>query len=500
MSRRVSDLHSLAQRDTTSSHSSGYFQLPPFGHEEGPPGFDGVGDDVSDWLEKFEMITNEVYGLSNEEKCEVSIRYWTNNESLFLETLPDFQNRNWARLRSTLLDLYPSPLRTLPPPAEQLKQFIADSRWRLTMSREDFEEYDRIFLGIAIDLEERGVIRRETADLLYWIGLPLIWREGIGGELEEERGIQFSMEEPFDRDRVWSAAMKALYWDEGCRLREGEWDEGVSEGTEQQQQLYDYRHGFELLEEEGYLNLQESYLVESNSIPEHQFHDASPVTLLVSSRPSPSQFFSIEDLPSSYETSEGLNDADEYQRWLRDGEEEQWERRQESFRGLSHEEEEEEEEVSRVGEMLRELEGLDVRDPGYPELFVFLVNLPVDPRLLSHLRAPPELLRLREENQSSRISQFDYETMDSEYADKAVSEWEHGDDEEEEVEEVEEEGGFDELKLGWEEAGAKGIEHEGRDGVLLTAGAVEGREVARDMDWLARQKEEEVLGRLSPGV
>ena len=208
---------------TTTLPSAAFLSLPVLGGKGSPPLFKGVGDDVQDWVDYYELAFGEA-GLTDKERCMAAPRFWNRTDAALLRLLPEYQDGDWNRLKDRMIELYPSPTRDLRYSASDLEEYCRVQREKRPRNILELQDYVRGCQKIGLWLLKEGAIEEKFYNTQFWQGLHKEVRERIEVLMRTENKESFSLKEAFPAVKVYTYARRLFdhkAFDADVRFGEG---------------------------------------------------------------------------------------------------------------------------------------------------------------------------------------------------------------------------------------------------------------------------------------
>ena len=169
------------------------------------------GKKVGEFLEDFNALADAAR-LTSIQKGSVFARYLSSKVRLVVDSLPEFQSKDFDGMVKRLKSLYESAEEKPKTTVQKLKDFVRTEREEFQW-RKDFDEYTRLFLEHSNGLVAGGKITQKEIDRQYFIGLPPALQARIKPRLleaglKQTPAIKYTKENPPPFNEVFEEAAK----------------------------------------------------------------------------------------------------------------------------------------------------------------------------------------------------------------------------------------------------------------------------------------------------
>ncbi|KAJ6608881.1 hypothetical protein B0H10DRAFT_1920769, partial [Mycena sp. CBHHK59/15] len=177
------------------------YDMPIRGTKSAPSTFEGDYDEVEHFITHYEKLLIQNNVLTAADQCESLLEYCSRSVEDFIRATPAFQDRNWSKLKSTILKYYDAELIRSGRRPEDVLNLILKTRQRPLKSLTQWKRYYRKYLGIAGRLFTKGKISEMQYNGYFWSGLP----QGLQMILENKLSNKYpahDLTDPFSVEQV----------------------------------------------------------------------------------------------------------------------------------------------------------------------------------------------------------------------------------------------------------------------------------------------------------
>jgi hypothetical protein len=142
------------------------------------------GRKLKRFLDEFEVLSNAA-DLTDKQKCEYLLRYCRGEAEEFVESLQEYEERNWILLEKKLLESYPPEDEERLYTTRTLVSFVKQER--IISDTNSFDKYNRRFGVISRALDRKGMLAERNRNDYFFKGIkPVSLRRHITTILERE--------------------------------------------------------------------------------------------------------------------------------------------------------------------------------------------------------------------------------------------------------------------------------------------------------------------------
>ncbi|KAA1476735.1 hypothetical protein DENSPDRAFT_758454, partial [Dentipellis sp. KUC8613] len=146
------------------------------------------------------------------DKCQAVLDYCSDKVKRYIKSLKSYKRLNWEMLRADLLERFDADRTIKRYSVRDLTEFVEKNQKKKITTAAAFKNYDINFRSISQELRTRNKIDEDHENTSYWLGIGLSLRRRIEEKvLNDDKSL--TLDEPFDMDTVYHAALSLLAHD-----------------------------------------------------------------------------------------------------------------------------------------------------------------------------------------------------------------------------------------------------------------------------------------------
>ena len=177
-----------------------------------PEKFKGRYTKIKSFLTHFELLLEQNNVLSDKDKCELITRYCSRKVTEFIQALPSYTDKKWAKLKEDLLKYYDADLDNKKYRIKDLVKLVKACKEKKMKNLSHWREYGRKFITIGGWLLRKKKISEEEYATYYWNGIPKSLRSKLENRLLAKDPVR-SLATPFGVDEINSGVEALLQRD-----------------------------------------------------------------------------------------------------------------------------------------------------------------------------------------------------------------------------------------------------------------------------------------------
>ena len=168
------------------------------------PTFTGNSSNLLEFFKEFEHLAHS-YGVSDQDKCWLVLRYVDTTTKCFWVTLPGYEAQDYDLFKEEIFKKYPGSAKGVCYTYRDLEHVVIAAAELSISTEAELLQYYQQFSPIAIYLMKQGKLSTCERNMWFWEGLPVEARQAISRHLELQNPRTFSRSDPINYDDILKA-------------------------------------------------------------------------------------------------------------------------------------------------------------------------------------------------------------------------------------------------------------------------------------------------------